>query len=275
MIQIANLNPIRLRDQHDFMYQNDCYFQKWQSGDIINIQFMADEVFTIDVFSCEFGYKVLSIPIFQQQTNLIDVDFSVYEISFSVNDLPDFGKYFFRIKNSDGIVFDSHPFIYGSYFDNTVLLKYYHSENDFNIIFETGIEFYVRVEGAVHNYSPKIDGDIYFDQKYDPTMLTSESYKTFIFQAGGNRGIPVWMADIVNEAFSCDNKKINNIFIERIEGADWEVSRFDNYSLIGISLEIVKSGDNDSGQVLKSNYVLANSISELVTNKGNKIYTNK
>ena len=186
MIQIANLNPIRLRDQHDFMYQNDCHFQKWQSGDMINIQFMADEVFTVDIFSFEFGYKVLSVPIYQQQTNLIDVDFNVYEISFSVNDLPDFGKYFFRIKNSDGILFDSHPFVYGPYFENTILLRYYNSENDFNIIFETGIEFYLRVEGAVHNYSPKIDGDIYFDQKYDPTMLTSESYKTFIFQAEVN-----------------------------------------------------------------------------------------
>lgn len=275
MIKIANLNPLRLRGQNDFLIQKNCYFQKWQSGDIVNVQFLTDEVFTIQVIDFCLGYPVLTVPTVEQATNLVDVDFYVREMSLNIDDLPSYGKYFFRITNSDGYVVDSHPFDYQERFDNTLLIYYRHSENDYNVIFETGIEYYIRVEGTIMNYSPKLDGDIYFDQKFDPTMINSQSYETYLLQIGQNRGVATWIADIINAAFSCDNKKINNIFIERNEGADWEVIRVDNYTLIGMTLEILRSRDDADMSTIKTISVLATDESVLISNNDNKIYLDK
>lgn len=272
MIQISNLNPIRLRNQNDFLEQRDCFFQKWQNGDIINIQFLSDEIFTVSVIDAALGFQVLSIQVLEMETNLQNVDFKVYEISFNVNDIPNYGKFFFRITNADGSVFDSYIFDYQEYFENTILLQCRNTENDYNVIFETGIEYYLRVDGGVSAYSPRIDGDIYIDQKHNPTLLQSESFQLYTLQVGYNTGVPTWLADIVNELFSCDIKKVNNIYIERNEGSDWEPIRVDNYSLMAMTIEIMKKGSDVGMTTLKTKYALSDS-GIFVTDNNNYILT--
>lgn len=261
MIIIPFTNPIRFKgiDYFDFdFYSKSCqYLQKWQKGDVIYLQFLADESVTIKVVDKATNISVLTVNSVVIPTYLVDQDFDVYEASISLSDI-DYGCYYLKITNSENESVISHTFDYQEFWPETLLLKYSNSENDFDTIFDTGIEFMLRVEGVIHNFTPKTDTDVYFSQRKNPVQLFANPFRQFTLQIGRAKGVSEWIADLFNLAFACDQKSIDSVKFERNEGADWEVIRVDNYPLIGMSIEILPKENQNSGFVIGS-YVLGDS----------------
>lgn len=270
MILIPFTNPVRFKgvDPFDFdYYAKSCkYLQKWQSGDVIFLQFLADEPVTIKVVDNSTKITVKTVSAIIMETSLIDQDFDVYEAQIDLDDL-DFGCYYLQISNQENDTVISHAFDYQQEWPETILINYTNSENDFDTIFDTGLEFMIRVEGVIHNFAPKTDSEVYFSQRKNPVQLFANPYRQFTLQVGRAKGVAEWIADILNIAFACDQKSINGVKFERNEGADWEVIRVDNYSLIGLAIDIVPKENKTSG-VVKGFYILGDTDQNAISSNG-------
>lgn len=255
MIVIPFTNPVRFKgiDYFDFdFYAKSCnYLQKWQFGDVIHLQFLADEAVTIKVINESTNLTVKTINAILMETSLIDQNFDVYEATISLDDLI-FGCYHLQITNQYNESVVSHTFDYQQEWPETILLRYSNSENDFDTIFETGLEFMIRVEGVIHNFTPKTDSEVYFSQRKNPIQLYANPFRQFTLQIGRAKGVSEWISDIINIAFACDKKSINGVDFERNEGSDWEIGRVENYSLIGMSIEIIPKENQNSGFIKES-----------------------
>lgn len=261
MIAIPYTNPVRFRgvDYFDFdrYVKSCCYFQKWQKGDTIYMQFLADENVQIKIIDIETGLTKATVNTIVQETNLIGQNFEVREAVIDLSILT-YGLYYFSITDGEGASVISYPIDYKEKHENTILIRYWNSENDLDTIFETGVQFEIRVEGTIRNYTPKTDTEVYFNQRKDPTLLYALPYRSFTLQIGRAAGVSEWIADVLNVAFACDQKTIDGVFFERNEGAEWEVTRLDNYELIGMTLEILPLENQTKGYI-KGNFVLGDS----------------
>lgn len=261
MIQLPLINPLRISGSnfsYNFDHNSDfCYFQKWQLGDVINLQFLSNSEITLRVQSLEDGLikkEFLSVEI---PNNLQDVNFSTHEFSIHLDESLDYGKYIFLISSSEiESVFILNPIEYKESFNNTVLFKYRNSFNDFDCIFETGIEFFFRIEGTVNMFSPKIDSVIYINQKKNHELLSATPWRAFTLFVGNGRGAPDWALDLVNRILSVDIKKVDNLLFEITEGAEMEIIRSDNYPLAAASIEISEK-INHYSQILQDSFLLS------------------
>lgn len=274
MISVSLYNPIRFMNvgDVDFLRNFDCskYFQKWQNGDTLSFQILSDEIFYVTIRNLDTKAEYRSVTIYQQSSSLQDPEFKIYEANINFDETFDQGWYYIQIVGSDGMIAISYPFEYFESQDETILLRYYNSENKTGLIFETGIEFYIRVEGALFDFSPMSDSEVYFDQSKNPVLLYSQPYRQFNLNFGRNKGISEWMADIINYAFSCDQKFIDGKGFERNEGADFEPIRVDNTELMGMNIEVVQKKNNSSDQ-LKNVFILGDSEGNSVVNNNNFI----
>lgn len=259
MIYISPANPVRFSNLEPFPfgeYAPDCkYLQKWQHGDCINLQFLSDsDDFSLTIED-ENGIYVDNIEISKMTTSLEDVWFEVYECSFKLENLPFFGNFRLKLQDDKGNFAFSKCFSYQEQQENTVLLKYRNSSNFIDIIFDTAIDLYFRVEGTIYNYSPKNEPNVFLSSKKNPYLVSSTPYRTFNLQIGYNTGVAEWSVDIVNYALSCDEKKVNGMSFNQNEGSELEIIRFENVSVIGAEVEILFVGD-DKYSTLDSIFVL-------------------
>lgn len=269
MIAASLFNPIRFQkmDTFDFLKNSeDCYLQKWQFGDVVTVQFMADEAVTLTIHDAHTNQQISSHAGVIMPTNLVDTEFQIYELNVELTEIPYEGFFYFKLSTIEGAS-DMSPFHYKMEWPETILLYYRNTENDFDIIFETGIEFYIRVEGALYNYSPGVESEVYFDQKHNPVQLFALPYRIFTLQIGRKMGVAEWMADLINNAMACDVKRVNGFGIERNEGATWDIFRVEGYSLIGLAIEVVQQVLTQSGSI-KQMYVLGDSNGNAIYNRG-------
>lgn len=195
--------------------------------------------------------------------------FRVYE--FTITDMPYEGIFYFDLRSDNMTTrYFSNPFSWKEVQEDTILLQYRNTFNDFDMIFETGIELQFRVEGTVQLFTPRSDSVVYFNQRKNPSQLSATPYRTWSLIIGTGRGVPDWVLDLCNFIMATDTKKVDRLQFERNEGADWEVQRVDNYPLSSASIEIVQKfpewmdgwhhdltvlGDSEDNAVLLNNFL--------------------
>lgn len=213
--------------------QNVCYNQKFQSSDTLCLQLISDLPLNDLIIYSKDGNIVDSVPWSVSTITLIDFPtFSIYEIRYNLNTLPD-GIYILQQDN-----FESEPIEVKQNQENTILIKYKHSDNDKDVIFDTGIEFQFRVEAWIGDYQPKNDRQVYLDQQQAPTQLNSVAYRQFRLYIGFKWGVPNWVLDKVNILTQCDTVKYNDVEYTPIDGAEFEKIQDDLYAFVGGTLEI-------------------------------------
>lgn len=121
---------------------------------------------------------------------------------------------------------------------NTILFEYTNSQNDFNVIFETGTIFSLRVEGSISLPKPEFNNVIYNDINENTTKLYGNPWTGFKLFIAYNSGVAPWIIDRVNRILACDQIKIENRYYEMEDGAKWEESRADQYTLYGVNIDI-------------------------------------
>lgn len=227
---------------------NGCYYQKWELTDKETIQFLSDynpddDGLTIEVFKLNGKSPIASIVPVPKITNIVGQTFTVYEAEF---DFSDFGKgYFFaRISftDEDNILqtYESQAWHTDTKWLDTVLIQYKNSFNNYAVVFDTGIEFGFRVEAQIREYSPQFDDEVYIDQEYIPTQLSSIPFKQFKLVT---RYLPDWALTILNAALNVDAKRIDNVYFEKLTNSKLEINRVDGYEYGYASIEVIPIRD--------------------------------
>lgn len=172
----------------------------------------------------------------------------------------DEGVYQIRITaesdQADSYVFLSEPIHMRASWDDTIWIDYYNEVNDFDIPFEdmNTFMFGLRVEGGWESggYSPQAKDTIYLDQNHTPVMLDSIPYVVRKLTIGEAYGIPNWLANIINRAFSCTHTYIDSTRYVKNEGAKLEPSRTSNYPLAGWMLDLLEVDETLSNEITQS-----------------------
>jgi len=240
---------------YDFEHsKHKCYAQKFTIYDNTKIQILSDYDQITATIRDEISKQIIvTLNVVQVDTLIVGQTFLVYEIDVPFYELTQEGLYYVELKyfkdeiETDVVIISEvldlkkdHP--------ETMLFTYRNSVNNFDIIFDTGIEFNIRVEGTIENFEPASEDESYIDQKRNVTKLYSLPYRLFTLFVGNAPGLPAWMNDKVNRIMSCNIIQIDSAYFEKNDGAEWEFSRQDDYPFFGMNIQIAPVENKFSNQ---------------------------
>jgi len=228
-----------------------CYFQPWQTKDIINEQFLGIEevgsvAYTIRV--CKPSGEVVKSVSAVVGSQVGSGDQYVWEYELPLWDVPE-GKYYLQNWHKSGGVSEdffliSAPIEVKRYHEGTQLYRYYHSENDQDIFYETGIQFYIRLHSQLLEFQPDAKRFVYEDQPLNLTMLSGTTYRTWQVMLGGmGHDFPEYMLDKIDRIFNHDYLAIDGREYTAIDGAKLEIDRVKNRPLYNAKIA-VREKDN-------------------------------
>jgi hypothetical protein len=272
MFEIPLLNPLRVIDTSEInfgfdgnfaasqvlSYQNPkCYFQKWQRSDSLKLQVLSDYVLSdVSFVNVETGAIVATGVFAVVPTLIVGYTFSVYQMDFAMNQLPE-GRYVGQFSYTDGDgdfhALETEGICVKDVQENTLLIKYTNSENNYDVIFDTKIEFQFRVEAAIKDFDPKNNRVVYNDQRYNVTQLSATPYRAFKLFIGFKYGVPEWVVDKINRIQSVDQVSYNNVPYQVVDGAEFEVTRNDDNNFMGASIDLQPVDNNFKKYVTKPN----------------------
>jgi hypothetical protein len=248
----APVNPIRAAkvitfdprfESAPFDYQepDECYYQPWKTVDQTTLQVLSDFEPTLNWYDSLTDIFVRNTPFTAVPSSIVDQTYLCYEAVIVFDDFEP-GRYYFKITYTDD-TFTDQTWVSDTQNiqldqDNTILFEYTNSTNDFNVIFETGSIFNLRVEGSISLFKPEFNNVIYNDINENSTKLYGDPYRGFKLFIAYTHGVADWMIDKVNRIMACDQIKIEGVYYDMADGAKWEQTRADLYSLSGANIDI-------------------------------------
>lgn len=225
-------------------YQDQkCYLQKWQHDDTLKLQFCSDfEPTDLEIRDALTNELASSIPWVEKTTSIIGQTFKIYEIGFAFMGI-DSGKYYalFSYEDQDGIdrPQETEVFDVREEQPNTINVRYKNSRNKLDVVFDTGIEFEFRVEGAIKNFLPDNTRDTFEDQDQELTLLDATPFLVAKFFIGYMSGVPRWVVAKMNIIQSCNQTLYDNIPYQIPKGAKYELEENDlGDDFVGGSIDI-------------------------------------
>ena len=143
--------------------------------------------------------------------------------------------------------------IYSEFFEictsvsDMLLIRFGHSSNMYDTAFQMNTDlsdpqyFEYLVEGGVYSdgFSPVSKDTVYTDQINSVVTLKSIPYSTLKFTFGNSKGLPNWIAQLLNATFSCDTVYINNKEVRKNDGAKLERIGTERYPYAVWTLETI------------------------------------
>jgi hypothetical protein len=213
-----------LLSERNTRWQNGGYRQPWLMSDVIVNQFINNQgAVNIKVIDCKQNL-LFATPMQQKQQNQYEPEYFIYESSQALNALPD-GIYYLlaEIGSSPNKRLISEPIEVSSTIENTLLLQYKHRKYRGGVVFETGIEFSLRVHGFLRLQPPASKDTLYEDQVLDMVMVQSKPYRIWeLVFFGPEGGLPDWMIDKLNWVLGCSDLRIDGKYYTKQEGAKIE-----------------------------------------------------
>lgn len=237
-LRFANNNPSTQYNTIPFEDAVDLrsYPQKWQRNDVCPIQLLFDFVPTLDIFTCD-DIFVTNIPLTPTANGVLDQTFQCYEGEIDFSTLAEgfyYGKLTYEDENETLQDYRTSPLDVADNHPGTSLIQYKNSQNNNGVIFDTGIEFCLRIECNFDEFTPKAKKAQYEDQKYNGMLLNGIPYRTFVLYFGSTTTqgdstlIPDWLVDKLNVIFTCDSVRIDGTYYIGIEGAEFKPYRVGN-----------------------------------------------
>ena len=266
MLYVPILNPMRFHQfglgafwedeipSPDYQSADDVrYCQKYTTGDILYLQFLADFNFatgaTVTLIDNDGNLKTTYTPAAIGTVGALDA----YEVKGDFTDATTAGMYFLKIAvdfATGSVILYSEPLHIDSSHDDTIVLSYRHEFPIHDCIFGGRAlpTFHLRVEGGLKSdgFTPAGKFTQYTDLDYQPVILQSQPFSLYKYTFGNSRGVPNWMADRINRAFSVDVTLIDNIQYMRNEGAKMERNGESIFPRAGWTLELLKARNDYS-----------------------------
>lgn len=224
--------------RRSFEEQQD-YFHPWQQNDIIPLQVLSNYApHQLELYDCS-GILVDTFQLGYVSSSIEGIGVKVYEANIALNTYPE-GIYYFLLKSGDPVLktMESEKFYLKSLHENTVLLQYKHSENDFDTVFETGVQFNFRTFGGLVEYQPGADRTVFIDQPRNLIQLSGKSFSTGKLLIGEQYGVPNWVVQRINQIFLCSEVLIDGKQYVGNEGAKFDPNREQLYPMAGWTWEV-------------------------------------
>jgi len=221
-----------------------CYAQKLKKSDTLTLQLIVDSSTSPSVppdleFYNESNLLYLSIP---WQLNplviAVNTDLKIYEIIYSLAGFVS-GAYVAQFD-----VFTTETLSIEDQQDYTTLLKYKNKENNYDVVFDTGIEFQFRVESWVEYETTENERAVYADQVRNLTQLSSVAFRKHNFYVGFEVGVPNWILDKVVHIQQCDQVSYNGIYYQVPAEEQFEYEKNPDNNYIGGKIVIHPSENN-------------------------------
>ncbi len=129
---------------------------------------------------------------------------------------------------------------------NLLMIKYYNTFNDFDLVFTNGLKMYFFIEAAIMEFTPDRDRTAYVNQVLDTATLKGVPARTYKLWVGDARGVAEWAVDILNRIWVMDRialgkpGQVGKLY-QSTENSKWDINRVKGYPMIGATLEIVEA----------------------------------
>lgn len=221
-LQIVEMNPVQntaiyatrwmdnyLFSDQIYKFQNKIQFlQQWVLTDIIHLQFESDYAPITLVMEDQYGRQIAgkSASMTAIRANKYIPGLIVYEAALSVNGLGS-GPYRYVITpgNDPSQMQITEWFTILRSADNTIRLDYSHNQYHEDVLFETGIVFSLRIPGYIEYMAPGNKIVTIEDQPLNQTTVSARSFRNIQLHIGDGSGVPPWLIDKINRAWTCDN----------------------------------------------------------------------
>ena len=230
------------------------FFQIWQTTDIIPLQFES----TFDPIIVElldrYDEAIITLPALIGLPNRYLPDTHSFEVNMSLATVPATGCYRMRVTAGTGdgqqTFISAWMYISIEPIENSLLVKYRNSRFHQDVMFETGIEFQYRVLGHIGFLTPGRADEAYKDQKLNPAMLNSKTFRQFLLVFGDEFGLPDDVIDLLNRIWSCNDVHVDNKSFGISDGGKFELADVDEgrYPKRGVRL-VVEEGINRNSSV--------------------------
>lgn len=228
--------------------QRTGYCQKWQKSDTIKLQFTSDiETLKVSIVD-ENDVPFAEYAMVKKLEDRKNPGLFAREVSIPLAAIAERG-YCLKVSAGTTPLYISEPQSIKQFHENTLLLEYNNSRYHQDIIFETGIVFTLRVEGAFGFLNPASSDQYYTNQRFTPVVLSSKPYRNFPLSFGGTYGIPDWLIDKINLAFTCNSVTIDGKAFSKISDTKFSFSEEDDYPLRGLSFEVREKNTAVSSQI--------------------------
>lgn len=224
------------------------YKQVWQKTDIIYLQFSSNfDPVTVSVID-HYGITRLNLAALVGLPDKNNPGSYAYEVAISLADL-DTGCYKIEIRagiGEDATVMESDTQVVCESLPDTVLLEYYNSHYHNDVIFETGIKFQFRIPATFGFLQKARSSEVYRDQKYNPTLLSSRSAKQWPVNFGDQYGLPDDIINLIDEIWGCDHVSIDTKPFSAADGSKLEFVEADRYAKRGVKLTVEEGINRNS-----------------------------
>lgn len=251
-----NLNYKEFDDEFYFRNINSweekrIWFQPYQKGDIIYIQFLGIDTTPTAVYTTYLIDKdnqivntyavteptgtVINGQIIKEcSIPLYNVDEGYYRVVIrcrtTITGTPSVNEYAFVI---------SEPIHVKERHENSQLIKYKHSEYTQGTFFEFGLEYQLRTYGVVHELVTQSKFEVYEDEPMNLTLLSGVPYRLWTWGIGGDGNpIPEWFADKIERLSLCDSLEIDGKNYTRSADSKLEANRKQRTGLCSYKLPL-------------------------------------
>ena len=221
------------------------YVQVWQTTDIVYLQFESQFDPIVVKLMNKYGQVIITQISLVKLPNKLRPGWFSYEIGMSLAGVPT-GCYYFQLEAGAGaelIMISDKQFISSTQIPNTMRFEYWHTRFFKDVMFETGIQFQIRVLGSFGFMGKDINNTFYRDERWNPAILNSKGAKQWPITLGGTFGIPDDIFNIISEAFTCQNVLVDGKPMCISEGAKFEFFPVDRYPKRGVTF-LVENGIN-------------------------------
>jgi hypothetical protein len=222
-------------------YEHPMYFQPWQKNDIIYFPLLSNYgPHNLELLDCN-GNQIDTFVLAYVPSSIEDTGQKFYLASVALNSYPS-GYYYFRLSSGSPVlkvmvtagihIDDLHPYSFQ--------IRYKHNENDFDVPFETGVEFQFRTFGGFppEQYKPGSDRTIYIDQERNGVILSGKTYDIDKLIIGDAGGVPKAIIKKVNKILECSSTIFDGKQYVVNEGANFEAVTESEYPMAGWGIDL-------------------------------------
>ena len=180
---------------------------------------------------------------------------NAWECLFDVSAVANGTYYLYQKNELLSVKFEaiSEPILIADTHRNVQVWKYWHSDNDFGVIWTTGIKMNFQCESGLLEDEFKRDRNAFVDQVHNVRTTSAYPYRTAKLNIGEAPGVAPFIVDIANRITCCDNWYFAGLRFETVVGAAFEVKRQVGYPLIGAAIEVLEANNLDSLQLNDEN----------------------
>jgi hypothetical protein len=215
------------------------YYQPWQQSDTIKLQVMSNYAPISIKLIGENDSEVHQDNMVQVKENAHDPGMFIYELSIALSTIDE-GWYYLKLEcgNPVALTLVSEPLCIKETHSNSLLLTYAHPSYYGDVVFETGYDPEMRVNGKVTFKSPASKDTFFEDQVLNMTLLNSVPFRIYDLILGDSYGIPDYLIDKLNRILGCSDLIIDGIAFTKNEGAKLEDKEVEDYPLRGWTIEL-------------------------------------